>query len=187
MSDDDKQIEGSEIPATGGPAPGEATGMHIVTQFVKDLSFENPNMLQQLSKLQQAAKDGTQVEQPKLNFNLAVNVQQVGPESYDVTLSMKLEGKRGEDTAFILELAYAGLVAARAENRDALSELLYIDVPRLLFPFARAMVADVTRDGGLQPIVLNPIDFAALYKQERDKTGAPGPIAGSDGEVAGNA
>jgi len=187
MSDDATQTDGDTIPTTGAPSPDGGTALQLVTQFVKDLSFENPNMLQQLSKLQQAAKDGQQLEQPKLNFNLSVNVQQVGPESFDVTLSMKLEGQRGDETAFILELAYAGLVAARAPDREALSEVLYVDCPRLLFPFARAMIADVTRDGGLQPIVLNPIDFAELYRQQREKAGGPGPIGGADAPTEGTA
>lgn len=191
MSDESSNPATGNTTATTQNAGGEGqiggVPIQIVTQFIKDLSFENPNMVQQLAQLQQAQQSAQQLEQPRLNFNLTANVQQVGQETYEVTLATKLDGKRGEETAFIMELSYAGIFAVKSDDRDTLMEILYVECPRLLFPFARSIIADVTRDGGLQPIVLNPIDFAELYRKQRAEqdqaTGGAGAAAPAQGSA----
>lgn len=125
-------------------------------QYVKDLSFENPNAPASLLPSN---------EQPQLDVNIDVQTR-TGPEdSYEVTLHIKADAKIGGKQAFLIELAYAGVATLKNIPQEALQPVLLIEIPRLLFPFARNILADVTRDGGFAPLLLNPIDFADLYRR----------------------
>ena len=132
--------------------------LSVNAQFIKDLSFESPNVLKIMSQ------PGTQP--PEVQFNLGVQVNGVGPDMYDVTLTVRAEAKRDGLVAFIVELAYAGVFTITGIPQDQMEPILFIEAPRLLFPFARAIIADLTRDGGYTPLMLNPIDFVDLYRRK---------------------
>lgn len=128
----------------------------INAQYVKDLSFENPNAPASLLPSS---------EQPQLDVNIDVQTRSGPEDSYEVTLHIKADAKIGGNQAFVVELAYAGVATLKNLPKEALQPVLLIEIPRLLFPFARNILADVTRDGGFAPLLLNPIDFADLYRR----------------------
>jgi len=130
----------------------------VNAQFIKDLSFESPNVLRIMSQPSN--------QPPEVNFNLGVNANTVGPDLYDVTLTIRAEAKRDNITAFIIELAYAGVFTITGIPQDQMEPVLFIEGPRLLFPFARAIISDLTREGGFTPLMLQPIDFVDLYRRK---------------------
>jgi preprotein translocase subunit SecB len=146
--------------ATNGGTPPAAGGvsLSVNAQYIKDLSFENPNVLRIITQ--------PSASTPEVSFNLGVQVNAIGPESFEVTLSVRAEAKRDGIVAFIAELAYAGVFTITGAPQEQLEPILFIEAPRLLFPFARAIIADLTRDGGYTPLMLNPIDFVELYRRK---------------------
>jgi len=129
----------------------------MIAQYVKDLSFENPN----------APGVYQQQVQPQIDVQFHISVAPVADDVHEV--SMKIEVRAQGDsgsTIFAVELVYAGLFGARNVAPEQLSPFLYAEAPRLLFPFARRIVADVTRDGNFMPLLLDPIDFGAMYMQQ---------------------
>ncbi|NOZ43348.1 MAG: protein-export chaperone SecB [Alphaproteobacteria bacterium] len=130
----------------------------ILGQYIKDLSFENPTPAQTLQKLSE--------EQPSIDINVNLNASTVGEDIYEVDLKITTTAKAGKETAFVAELVYSGLFAAKNLPENTLQPFLMIEAPRQLFPFARRIIADVSRDGGFPPLMLEPIDFAALYQQQ---------------------
>ncbi|HBC07477.1 MAG TPA: protein-export chaperone SecB [Rhodospirillaceae bacterium] len=158
MSDD-------TTPATGPAAPsgikqGDEVPLMIHGQYIKDLSFEVPGAPQIFLEPPKG--------QPELNLNLDVQVEGLAENVFEVILDIKSESKIADQVTYILELKYAGLFTLRIPEEYRAS-VLFVECPRLMFPFARAILADVSRDGGFQPLVLSPIDFAALYQQNVDK------------------
>ncbi len=141
-----------------GAGENEAVQIGILGQYIKDLSFENPTPAQTLQKLAQ--------EKPSMDINVNLNARGVGENIYEVDLKITSTAKVGEDTAFVAELVYSGLFAAKNLPENTLQPFLMIEAPRQLFPFARRIISDVTRDGGFPPLMLEPIDFAALYQQQ---------------------
>ena len=137
-------------------APG-ALPVHVLAQYVKDLSFENPNAPQTLLPGQ---------PQPQVNIGVDVQVRPAADDIYEVSLQLRAEAKQGETVAFLVELSYGGLFQLPGLPQEHLRPVLMIEGPRLLFPFARAIVADATREGGYPPLMLNPIDFADLYRRQ---------------------
>ncbi len=101
-----------------------------------------------------------------MDINVNLNAKAVGEDVYEVDLKITTTAKTGDDIAFVAELVYSGLFAAKNLPENTLQPFLMIEAPRQLFPFARRIVADVTRDGGFPPLMLEPIDFAALYQQQ---------------------
>lgn len=136
----------------------------INTQYVKDHSFENPNA---------PAIYGTlRTEKPDLNVSVEVTPRQLQDQVYEVVLGLKASAKIGEATAFMAELDYAAVVSLAPGLSDEMRErLVMIEVPRHLFPFARAILADDTRDGGFPPLMMSPIDFGQLYLNRRGAAG----------------
>ncbi len=130
----------------------------ILGQYIKDLSFENPTPAQTLQQMSQ--------EKPSMDINVNLNARGVGEDVYEVDLKITSTAKVGENTAFVAELVYSGLFAAKNLPENTLQPFLMIEAPRQIFPFARRIIADVTRDGGFPPLMLEPIDFAALYQQQ---------------------
>ncbi len=130
--------------------------LSIVTQYIKDLSFENPG-----------APRGQQQPQgrPQIQVRVEVRTQGAQDQHHEVLLDLNVEAKSGEDTVFLLELSYGGLFSLANIPNESLQPLLLIECPRLLFPFARRVVADVTRDGGFPPLMIDPIDFVSLYRR----------------------
>ena len=130
----------------------------ILGQYIKDLSFENPTPAQTIQKLA--------TEKPTMNINVNLNAQQVGDDVYEVDLKVTATAQSGDETAFVAELLYSGLFAIKNLPEEQLQPFLMVEAPRQIFPFARRILSDVTRDGGFPPLMLEPIDFAGLYHQQ---------------------
>jgi preprotein translocase subunit SecB len=163
--------ESSQTP-TGG-APGDQANpprLTVVSQYVKDLSFENPRAPRSLQPGE---------TRPEIQIRVDVRAQQLEAERYEVSLQLHAEARSGEDTAFMVELTYAGLFGLLNIPQESLQALLLIECPRLLFPFARRVVSDATRDGGFPPLLIDPIDFATLYRrrQQQAQTSQGTPVA----------
>jgi preprotein translocase subunit SecB len=140
----------------GGPQPqAPMPQVLVLAQYVKDLSFENPNAPRSLSPSPQ---------QPAMNMQVNVEAAPMGETDFEVTL--RLEGK-AESQGFLLygfELTFAGVFRVMNVPADSLQPFVMIECPRLLFPFAREIIATSVRNGGFQ-LLINPIDFVALYRQ----------------------
>jgi len=128
----------------------------MIAQYVKDLSFENPNA----PAIYQAP------EQPKIDVQFNIGSQQAGEDVYEVALKIEVKATQGDLTAYAVELIYAGLFGLRNIPEEHLPPFLLAEAPRLLFPFARRVVADAIRDGNFPSLVLEPIDFGALYLEQ---------------------
>lgn len=137
--------------ATAAPAPV----FEIGHQYIKDLSFEVPG----------APKVFETPTTPNVTVNVDVAATMLGQGSYEVALRMDAKGEAGGSPLFLVELVYAGLFRVGNLPEDQIQPLMLIEAPRLLFPFARGIVAGVTRDGGLPPLMITPIDFVALYRR----------------------
>jgi preprotein translocase subunit SecB len=146
-------------------------------QYIKDLSFENPRAPQSL----------IEQKQPQLSLNVQVGTRQFDPKTYEVSLTMEANATTAEnEPLFMLELVYAGTVSLGPVPPEAIGPLLMIEVPRLLFPFARSIVATATREAGFPPLNVAPVDFVALYRQQLQASGGkiPGlPDAAPGGPV----
>jgi preprotein translocase subunit SecB len=143
------------------PAPqanGEDTGpaIGLISQYVKDLSFENPNAPAVYQW--QAA--------PQIDVQFNIGADNVGDGLYEVTLKIDVTSKTDDGTAFVIELKYAGLFGVRNVPDDQLQPFFLAEAPRILFPFARRIVADAVSDGGFPPLLLEPIDFHGLFMQQ---------------------
>ena len=127
----------------------------VHAQYVKDLSFESP-----------AAPDCfiKTLGQPDVQIGVNVNTKGINETLFEVELILKATAQVEEKILFVAELSYAGLMSATNTSDDNIQPLMMIEGPRLLFPFARAIMSDTTRDGGFLPLNLNPIDFIALYR-----------------------
>ena len=141
-------------PATN-PAPNVAPQIMILAQYVKDFSFENPNAPRSLS----------QPAQPQIN--VTVNVTANPLSDTDVEVELRLEGKAEASgtVMFNVELVFAGAFRIQNVPQENIHPLMLIECPRLLFPFAREIIASAVRNGGFPPLLLDPIDFVALYQQ----------------------
>ena len=187
---------GGPTAGNGGPAQGGAgqpqtqAHLNVLGQYIKDFSFENPNAPRSLTPSQ---------TQPAINIQINVGVQQLAPTDYEVTL--KLEGKAeskgipaaspqistvaepspgmGEGLLFAFDLTFSGVFRVQNIPQESLHPLIMIECPRLLFPFAREIIATAVRNGGFPPLLLDPVDFVALYQQRAGQMqpGATTPAA----------
>jgi preprotein translocase subunit SecB len=151
----------SEMP----PAIPEGAQQLIVNaQYIKDLSFENPRAPQSL--VQQPA-------QPSVDINVDVKAQNLGPDVFEVILTINATARVQDDPVFLVELAYGTVVTIKNAPQEMLASLILVETPRIAFPFARSIIANATRDGGFPPLLINPIDFAELLRrQQTDLQGA---------------
>ena len=156
--------QGFEAPA--GDDAGPAAGM--ISQYVKDLSFENPNA----PAIYQAQTA------PGIDVQFNISAAQVGEEVHELVLKIEVRAESEGKTAFIVDLSYAGLFGFRNVPTDQIQPFMLGEAPRLLFPFARRVLADAVRDGGFPPVVLQPIDFVALWqaKRQQDAAAATGQV-----------
>jgi preprotein translocase subunit SecB len=145
-----------------GAAGDTAQRLIVNAQYIKDLSFENPRAPQSLQQ-QPAA--------PSVDINVDVNAQPLGPEAFEVVMTVKASAKVNNEALFILELAYGAVVTPLNVPREMLPPVLLVETPRLLFPFARAIVADATQNGGFPPLMINPIDFTELLRRNAAQSG----------------
>ena len=139
----------------------------IVAQYIKDLSFENPGAPAMMA------------QSPQIDLGVDLQARRGDAEHFEVMLKLQVTAKAGDKTVFLLELAYCGLFRIVNVPEDMLQPLLLIQAPHMLFPFARRIVADVVRDGGMPPLMVDPIDFAALYQTKLAQGGIKGPTVGT--------
>ncbi|MDR3493067.1 MAG: protein-export chaperone SecB [Ancalomicrobiaceae bacterium] len=133
-----------------------APTLHLLAQYVKDLSFENPNAPASL-----APKEGG----PQLSINVNVNAQPLSGTDFETVLTLQAKAMHGTDVVFNVELVYAGIFRIQNVPEQHLHPFVFIECPRFLFPFARQIIADATRNGAFPPLMIDPIDFAQLYQQ----------------------
>jgi preprotein translocase subunit SecB len=137
-------------------APAKAPPqMKILGQYLKDLSFENPNSPQSLS----------QQGQPEINVQVNVNAKPVGQNEFEVELHLEAKASHSGKAMFAADLLYAGVFRLENIPQEALHPIVLVECPRMLFPFARQILADATRNGGFPPLMLDPIDFASMYQR----------------------
>ena len=141
----------------GGPAENPQPQLTVVAQYIKDFSFENPNAPQSLTV-------GT--TPPQIGIQINVNAKPLSDNDIEVTL--KLDGKAETDGKLIFrfELEYAGIFRIQNVPQESINALVLIECPRLLFPFAREIIATTVRNGGFPPLLLDPVDFVSLYRQK---------------------
>jgi preprotein translocase subunit SecB len=152
----------SAVPASGAPQ------IRVIAQYIKDLSFENPDPLSALRSGQPA---------PGIDLSIDVQARRTPGDSYEVDLNVNVRAMREKTVAFLCELKYTGLFQFVNVPADAIEVLLLVEAPRMLFPFARRIVAEATRDGGFPPLYVDPIDFMGLYQRQKAQgtAGAPAP------------
>ena len=158
MADQDTRQQGGN--GTTGEAGGQGNqnlpSLTVSVQYVKDLSFENPRAPQSLGDLNPP---------PEINVDVNVEMRGLQPNVYEAVLNIRAKAARGEATFFIVELSYAGIFIVGNVPEQRVQALVTIEGPRMLFPFARAIIANAVRDGGFPPLLINPIDFHRLYQQ----------------------
>jgi preprotein translocase subunit SecB len=140
----------------GAPTQDNPPQLNVLAQYIKDFSFENPNAPRSLAPSQQ---------QPAINIQINVSANQMAET--DVEVVLKLEGKAegGGAVLFNFELEFAGVFRIQNVPQDSMHPVIMIECPRLLFPFAREIVATAVRNGGFPPLLLDPVDFVGLYRQ----------------------
>ena len=140
--------------------------LSVLAQYTKDQSFENPNAPDSL-------RSG--LAAPEINIGIEIGRQMLEGDNVEVTLMLKADARRGDQVAFIAELEYAGLFAFQGVSVEEIQPLIMIECPRLLFPFARQIMAEMTQNGGYPPIMLEPPDFAAMFREEMMRRAAQQP------------
>lgn len=145
------------------PTPARAATqaqLTVLAQYIKDLSFESPQAPQSLQGPGQ---------NPQLKVSVNVNAAARAEEAYEVALSIEVHARSDSGVIYNVEMIYGGLFRLRGVPQNMLQPVLFVDCPTILFPFMRRVLADVTRDGGFPPLMLDPIDFGRLYTQNLAK------------------
>jgi preprotein translocase subunit SecB len=138
----------------GEQAPaGQPVQIQILGQYVKDLSFENPG-----------APLMNPTARPQIDLGVDLQARPLDGDRFEVEIKLRVSTQADGKPMFLLELVYAGLILVQSAPPEIVQQVLYIDVPHLIFPFARRIVADAIRDGGMPPLMIEPIDFGALYR-----------------------
>ena len=159
-------MSGEGIPGNGqGSGDAAQPRMQILAQYVKDLSFENPG-----APLNQAAR-------PAIDLGVDLHARRVDGDQYETELRLRVSAKHGDKTLFLLEMSYAAVVLVQNVPEDVVQQVLLIETPHMIFPFARRVVADTIRDGGMPPLMIEPMDFAAIFraKAEEQQRGVSAP------------
>lgn len=147
----------SETNGVGAPAPesGPQAGLRVLAQYLKDHSFENPR----------APASFREGEAPGIEVNVDVNARSFGNDQFEVELSVSARARRGQDVVFVVETTYAGVFELTNIPEGQVEPILLIECPRLLFPFARQIIAETTSAGNFPPVMLDPIDFLGIYQR----------------------
>jgi len=149
--------------ATSPAGDAKQAQVRVIAQYIKDLSFENPNVRKLLENPGEA---------PNLRVEVNVNASKLTANTYESAIHLKAEATNKLGVIYDMELAYAGMFQIENIPEPSLEPFLLINCPSLLFPFARRLVADLTREGGFPPLLLDPIDFAALFvRRQQEKSG----------------
>ena len=147
-----------------GDANQQGPSLNTLVQYIKDFSFENPNAPRSLS--------GQQQQGPQIGLQVNVTANALGDTEFEAVLTLEGKATVGNDTLFAFELSYAGVFRILGVPQEQLHAVVMIDCPRLLFPFARQIVADAVRNGGFPPLYIDPIDFVGLYRQKMEEAQA---------------
>lgn len=177
MADEGNVISDLKL-GSGANGEDNAPAAGLISQYVKDLSVENPNAPQSFQ---------WQV-QPQIDIQFNIAARQIDAEVHEVELKIAVSAKAQEGTAYVVDLSYCGLVGMRNLEDAQAHMFLYAEAPRILFPFARRIIADAVRDAGFAPLMLEPVDFNGLYMQQlaaqqQDQQDGSGDL----GEPVGNA
>ena len=169
----------ADTPAPNGnsaaPAEDQSPAINALAQYAKDLSFENPNAPRSLQP-----QDGSG---PQINIQVNVNAKQLAEADFEVELTLEGDAKLNGEVLFAFDLNYAGIFRMRNIPQDQLHPAVMIECPRLLFPFARQIIAEAVRNGGFPPLYIDPIDFVGLYRQKAfeaqqgQQAGETGPLS----------
>jgi preprotein translocase subunit SecB len=154
-------------PSPQGQPQGQ-TQFRVVAQYSKDFSFENPNAPQSLMQQQSM--------QPTMNIQVNVNPKQLSNTDFEVELRLDGKAEAGGSVLFAFELNYAGVFHLQGIPPESVAPLLMIECPRLLFPFAREIIAGAVISGGYPPLMLDPIDFVGLYQQRAAQAPPQAPV-----------
>jgi preprotein translocase subunit SecB len=152
--------------AASTAAPGQQIQVRIAGQYIKDLSFESPNIGKLIVN---------RPESPNLNVEINVGVTSLGPNLYESAIDFKARANAKDLLIYEFEIVYAGAFHIENAPPQALEPMLFVNCPALLFPFLRRVVADLTREGGFPPLLLDPVDFGALYLRKKQVGNPPEP------------
>jgi preprotein translocase subunit SecB len=155
---------GPAEPQNNQPNPQMPPQLSVVAQYIKDLSFENPN----------APKSLAGSQQPQIAIQINVNARPTVDNDVEVELALNGKAEANGSVLFNFELLYGGVFRIRNVPQDSMNALVLIECPRLLFPFAREIIANTVRNGGFPPLLLDPVDFVSLYRQRMEQLQASG-------------
>ena len=154
MSDTPENSPGAPAAAGAGAAPaGQGPALMVLAQYLKDLSFESP-------AAPMCFQDSTA---PQMSVNVDLNRNNLGPDQYEVELSVSAKAERNSETVFIVEAAYAGVFEIKNVTPEQLQVAIAVECPKILFPFLRQILANATQNGNFPPLMIEPIDFAGNY------------------------
>ncbi len=177
MADEGDILTDLNNPNPGANGADNQPAAGIITQYIKDLSVENPN----------APEVYQWNDQPKVDVQFNIGAQPLGNEVTEVELKINISATAEKGPAYIIELSYCGLVGLRNIPEEQAHAFLYAEAPRILFPFARRVIADAVRDAGFPPLMVDPIDFNGLYvqqlqarRQQEAAAGGTAPAPGGD-------
>ncbi len=150
--------------ANGGPTSGQSPQLNVLAQYIKDFSFENPNAPRSLAPAQQ---------QPSINIQINVNAKPLADADVEVELSLEGKAEVAGTILFSFDLVFAGVFRIQNVAQQDLHPIVMIECPRLLFPFAREIIAAAVRNGGFPPLLIDPVDFVGLYRRKMAETPPP--------------
>jgi len=153
------------------PTQPQAPTISVLRQFIKDLSFENPGAQTQ--------------EPPKIEMGIDVGARgfEGRENTFEVVLKINAKASAADTPLFLVEMEYAGLFQLNGMSPSDTEAMLLIECPRLLFPFARRIIADITAEGGFPPLRIDPVDFSALYAAQKQATATPAPDGSGQGSA----
>ena len=165
----------AENPAgNGAQTADQMPSLNALAQYAKDISFENPNAPRSLTP---------QESGPQISIQVNVNAKQLAETDFEVDLTLEGDAKVGNDVLFAFELTYSGVFRVQNIPQEQVHPIVMIECPRLLFPFARQIVAEAVRNGGFPPLYIDPIDFVGLYRQKAAESQAGAGAQGSSSIV----
>jgi len=166
-------VSGNGPAALSATAQPQQVQVRIAGQYIKDLSFENPNIGKLIA---------SPPESPNLDVQINVGIASLGPNLYESAIEFKARAKTEDLVIYEFEIVYGGAFQIENAPPQALEPMLFVNCPALLFPFLRRIVADLTREGGFPPLLLDPVDFGALYMRKK-QLGMP-PQAAPSGNLS---
>ena len=155
-NNDEAAKTGTDATKNGNGSQAQPT-LNVLAQYVKDLSFESPGAPNSLRPRDKA---------PGINISVNVGANPLSEKEFDVNLTLNAKANFDKEVLFNVELVYGGVFRIDGFPQEHMLPILFIECPRLLFPFARQIIADATRNGGFPPLMLDPIDFAQMFQQK---------------------